>query len=167
MDYAKLLFVDGVYLRGADDERLCHEVLTRLAHQTELALGTDAAHRVRTLLPHLKERAKTLAELADMARFLAHPLPLPMEPKAAALLTPEARILLRDLGVALEASDFSVAGIDAALRAFAEATGKKLGQVAQPLRAALTGSIASPPIDATAAALGREEVLARIASVAG
>jgi glutamyl/glutaminyl-tRNA synthetase len=57
--------------------------------------------------------------------------------------------------------------LDAALRALAEAQGKKLGQVAQPLRAALTGSTTRPPIDATAAALGREETLARIAAVAG
>jgi len=164
MDYAKLTHLNGVYLRAADDARLSDDVLHRLAHRPGLALGTDAAHRIRALLPHLKERAKTLVELADMATFLAHPLPLKMEPKAAALLTPEAKLLLRDLGPALEASDFSVAGIDAALRAFAEAQGKKLGQVAQPLRAALTGSTASPPIDATAAALGRAETLARIAA---
>jgi len=164
MDYAKLTHLNGVYLRAADDARLSDDVLHRLAHRPGLALGTDAAHRIRALLPHLKERAKTLLELADMATFLAHPLPLKMEPKAAALLTPEAKLLLRDLGPALEASDFSVAGIDAALRAFAEAQGKKLGQVAQPLRAALTGSTASPPIDATAAALGRAETLARIAA---
>jgi glutamyl-tRNA synthetase len=162
MDYAKLTHLNGVYLRAADDARLSDDVLHRLAHRPGLALGTDAAHRIRALLPHLKERAKTLLELADMATFLAHPLPLNMEPKAAALLTPEAKLLLRDLGPALDASDFSVAGIDAALRAFAEVHGKKLGQVAQPLRAAITGSTASPPIDATAAALGRVETLARI-----
>ena len=57
--------------------------------------------------------------------------------------------------------------MDAALRGFAERTGRKLGQVAQPLRAALTGSTASPGIDATLAALGREETLIRIAAVAG
>jgi glutamyl-tRNA synthetase len=166
MDYAKLTHLNGVYLRAADDARLCDDVLHRLAHRPGLALGTDAAHRVRALLPHLKERAKTLVELADSAAFLAHPLPLAFEPKAAALLTPEAKILLRDLGPALDASDFSVAGIDAALRAFADAHGRKLGQVAQPLRAALTGSTASPPIDSTAAALGRAETLARIAAAA-
>ena len=166
MDYAKLTHLNGVYLRAADNARLADETLHRLAHRPHLALGTNAAHRVTTLLPHLKERAKTLVELADMASFLAQPLPLPMEPKAAALLTPEAKILLRDLGPALAASDFTIAGIDATLRAFAEAHGRKLGQVAQPLRAALTGSTASPPIDATAAALGREEVLARIATAA-
>ena len=75
--------------------------------------------------------------------------------------------MLRELAPALAATDFSAAALDAALRAFAEATGRKLGQVAQPLRAALTGSTVSPGIDATLAALGRDEALARIAAVAG
>ena len=61
-------------------------------------------------MPALKERAKTLVELADSAAFLARPLPLPMEPKAAALLTPDARQMLRDLAAALAETDFSVPG---------------------------------------------------------
>ena len=48
-------------------------------------------------MPGLKERAKTLVELADSAAFLARAVPLPMEPKAAALLTPEARLMLREV----------------------------------------------------------------------
>ena len=162
MDYAKLTHVNGVYIRGADDARLTDDVLHRLAHRHDLALGAKAAERIRALIPQLKERAKTLVELADAASFLAHPLPLPFEPKAAALLTPETKIMLRDLANALDAIGFSVAEIDAALRGFAEANGKKLGQVAQPLRAALTGSTVSPGIDAVLAALGKEEALARI-----
>jgi len=166
MDYAKLTHLNGVWLRQADDERLTHEVLAILAKRPALALGTLAAERVRVLMPGLKERAKTLVELADSAAFLAHPVPLPMEPKAQALLTPEARIMLRDVGGALEATDFSKPAIDAALRGYAEATGRKLGQVAQPLRAALTGRTTSPGIDDTLAALGRTEAMARIRAAA-
>ena len=162
MDYAKLTHLNGVYLRAADDDRLTREVLHILAHRPALALGANAAQRIRTLIPALKERAKTVLELADSAQFLAHPLPLPMQPKAAAMLTPEARILLRDLAAALEPTDFSPAALDAALRNFAETHGIKLGQIAQPLRAALTGSITSPGIDLTLSALGRNEALARI-----
>ena len=166
MDYAKLTHFNGVYLRQADDERLTHEVLQRLAHRHELSLGGIAAHRIRALMPGLKERAKTLVELADSAAFLAHTVPLPFEPKAEALLTPEARLMLRELVQALAATDFSAPALDAALRQFAERSGRKLGQVAQPLRAALTGSTVSPGIDATLAALGRDEALARIAAAA-
>jgi glutamyl-tRNA synthetase len=74
-------------------------------------------------------------------------------------------LMLRDVAGALAATDFTAPAIDAALRAFAETNGRKLGQVAQPLRAALTGSTASPGIDLTLAALGKEEALARLAAV--
>jgi glutamyl-tRNA synthetase len=167
MDYAKLTNLNGIYIRKADDDRLTHEVLRRLAHRPDLALGSIAAGRIRALMPQLKERAKTLVELADAAAFLARVVPLPMEPKAAAQLTAEARLLLRDAGEVLAATDFSVPALDAALRGFAEQSGRKLGHVAQPLRAALTGSTVSPGIDATLAALGREEALARIAAASG
>ena len=118
-------------------------------------------------MPGLKERAKTLADLADSAAFLARRTPLSFEPKAAALLTDDARALLRAVAPALEATDFTPSALDEALRRFAEASGRKLGQVAQPLRAALTGSTTSPGIDATLAALGREEAMGRIKSAAG
>ena len=167
MDYAKLTHLNGVWIRQADDSRLTRLVLERLAHRTTLALGTSSAHRIAALMPALKERAKTLIELADAAAFLAHPLPLPMDPKAAALLTPENRRLLRGVGTALSGVEFTPATIDAVLREFAATHGKKLGEVAQPLRAALTGSTVSPGIDATLMALGKEEALARIAHGAG
>ena len=167
MDYAKLTHLNGVYLRQADDGRLTEEVLARLAGRPGLVLDEAAVARIRALMPGLKERAKTLVELADSAAFLARRPPLPMDAKASALLTEDARAMLRQLGPALAAIDFTTPALDAALRRFAEATGRKLGQIAQPLRAALTGSTTSPGIDATLAALGREEALARVRAVAG
>ncbi len=166
MDYAKLTHVNGVWLRAADDARLVAETLDRFRHDPALAVDETVAARLLALMPGLKERARTLVELADSAGFLARSVPLPMEPKALTLLTPAARGLLRDVAPALAATDFSRAALDAALRVFAEAHGHKLGQVAQPLRAALTGSTTSPGIDATLAALGRHESLARIAAAA-
>ena len=162
MDYAKLTNLNGIYIRKADDDRLTRDV----AHRLGLALDGIEATRIRALMPALKERAKTLVELAESAAFLAHPVPLPMEPKARALLTPEARLMLRDVGTALAGTDFSAESVDTALRTFAETSGRKLGQVAQPLRAALTGRSVSPGIDATLVALGRTEALARIFAVA-
>jgi glutamyl-tRNA synthetase len=167
MDYAKLTHLNGVWLRQTDDARLTADVMRRLAEQPALAVDKTVEARVATLMPALKERAKTLVELTASAAFLARPLPFPLDAKADALMTPEARAMLTKLAARLEATDFSAIGVDAALRAFAEETGRKLGQVAQPLRAALTGSTMSPPIDATLAALGREESLARIAAVIG
>jgi len=166
MDYAKLTHLNGVWLRQADDDRLTRDVLARLAARSDLTLDQTVATRIRTLMPGLKDRAKTLVELADSAAFLARAVPLPFDAKAAALLTDESRALLRGVSEALAATDFSQPAIDAALRTFAEQAGRKLGRVAQPLRAALTGSTVSPGIDATLAALGRAEALRRIAAAA-
>ena len=91
---------------------------------------------------------------------------LQFEPKAAAMLSPEAKLMLREVAQALANTDFSQGSLDAQLRDFAAHSKRKLGQVAQPLRAALTGSTVSPGIDATLAALGRDEALARIAAAA-
>jgi len=164
MDYAKLTHLNGMWLRQADDARLREDVVERLVKSGH-TVGTEAMERLLALMPGLKERAKTLEELAVSAAFLAREVPLPFEPKAEALLTLEAREMLARLLPVLEGVTFESAAIDAALRAFAEAEGKKLGQVAQPLRAALTGSTMSPGIDATLIALGKEESLKRIGAV--
>jgi glutamyl-tRNA synthetase len=165
MDYAKLTHLNGIWLRGADDARLAAEVAARLPGQCDVSADEAARARILRLMPGLKERAKTLVELTASAAFLARQAPLPFEPKAAALLTAEARAMLGRLAPALAATDFSGAALDEALRAFAAAEGLKLGQVAQPLRAALTGSTMSPGIDATMEALGREECLGRLAAI--
>ena len=164
MDMDRLLQLNGVWLRRADDDRLTREVVARL---TEDGLdAASAAGRIRTLMPGLKERAKTLADLADSAAFLAKRMPLEFDAKAAALLTPEAKATLQLVSAMLGETDWAPDSLDAALRRFAEQAGRKLGQVAQPIRAALTGSTTSPPIEQTLAALGREEALARIAQAA-
>jgi glutamyl-tRNA synthetase len=164
MDYAKLQNLNGIYLRAADDGYLTQEVLARLANRPDLTMTAEIETRIRTLMPALKERAKTLVDLAESAVFLIRPIA--PEGKAAAILTAEARDMLGAVHKALAATDFSVASIDAALRGFAEEKGLKLGQVAQPLRVALTGGTVSPGIDATLAALGKTEALARIAAAA-
>jgi glutamyl-tRNA synthetase len=167
MDYAKLTHLNGVWLRQAEDSRLTAEVMKRLAGTAGVTLDDVAERRIRALMPGLKERAKTLVDLAASAAFLARSVPLAFDDKARALLTEDARSVLAGVSDRLAATDFSAPALDAALRAYAEATGRKLGQVAQPLRAALTGSTTSPGIDATLAALGREEALARIRAACG
>ena len=164
MDYAKLTHLNGVWMRQADDARLTDDVLQRLRGLDGVVLDEVTASRILTLMPGLKERAKTLVELANSAAFLARRVPLALDAKAASLLNADAKAVLEKLGAALAATDFTQAALDAALRATAEQLGLKLGQVAQPLRAALTGSTVSPGIDATLAALGRDESLTRIAA---
>ncbi|NOG73266.1 glutamate--tRNA ligase [Roseicella sp. DB1501] len=165
MDYAKLLHLNGVYLRATDDERLSREVLERLARHV-VSFGTLGGDRVRALMPVLKERAKTLEELAASAAFAVIEGPPPIEEKAAALLTPEAKARLADLAQFLTDAPWERADLESWLRDYAEVKGLKLGQVAQPLRVALTGSTQSPPIDAVLWALGRTEAVDRILAAA-
>ena len=114
-------------------------------------------------MPGLKERAKTLVELIEGARYLYADRPLPLDEKAEAQMTPEARAVLgrvaRDLAMV---DPWSAEGAEAAVRAFAERSGAKLGAIAQPLRVALTGRTTSPGIFDVLAVLGKAESLARI-----
>jgi glutamyl-tRNA synthetase len=111
----------------------------------------------------LKERAKTLVELADGARFIVAERPLALDNNAAGLLTAEARNLLGDLSADLKTVEpWSAETTEQAVRAFAERKGVKLGTVAQPLRAALTGRSTSPPIFDVLAVLGKSESLGRL-----
>src|SRR5262249_20593911 len=130
-------------------------------------LGTaiDAAGRARLVkaMDGLKMRAKTLAELADNAVFYVRARPIPIEAKAAALLTPEARERLRRFAAMLgPTTDWTAVVLEAQARQFAEAEGTKLGSIAQPLRAALAGATTSPGIFDVAETLGRDETLARL-----
>ena len=110
----------------------------------------------------LKARAKTLVQLADSALFYLRPRPIPMDEKAAKQLTPEARQLLADLAGALDSVAWEAPALEALVRDFAETRKVKLGQIAQPLRAALTGSSISPGIFEVMAVLGRDEAVGRI-----
>jgi len=166
MDYAKLTHFNGVYLRAADDERLTREVLERFAKRGVL-FGTDGGDRLAALMPDLKERAKTIEELAGAALFAVQDGPPAMDAKAAALLTPEAKERLKDLAVFLTDAPWERTDLEQWLRDYAEVKGLKLGAVAQPLRAALTGSTSSPPIDAVLFVLGRAEAVSRILAAAG
>ncbi len=165
-DFAKLDSLNGHYIRAADDERL----LDLLCPFMERLLGTpiDGAgrQRLRAALPGLKPRAVTLQALAEAAAFYLRKAPLPMTDAAAKLLTPEARGLLAELRPALAGQEeWSEAALESLVRRFADAHGLKLGAVAQPLRAALTGSTASPGLFEVMAVLGRSECLNRLAAI--
>jgi glutamyl-tRNA synthetase len=166
LDPAKLAHINAYWLRAADDGRLAREILALLGRRPGLLAGAVAERRLTALIGPLKQRAKTLLELADAAAFLLHEPPLPMSAKAEALLTTANRALLADLARTLAATEFAPEALEQALRAWCAERGVPLAAVAQPLRAALTGSTASPGIEAVLVALGREESLRRIAAVA-
>ncbi|WP_316234178.1 glutamate--tRNA ligase [Bradyrhizobium sp. SZCCHNR1098] len=167
-DFAKLENLNGHYIRHSDDAALVRQfedVLNYVPNGAALKAKLNDVTRAQLTqaMPGLKERAKTLLELIDGAAFIFADRPLPIDAKAAALLTPDSRALIGRLHEALAAVEsWSGPATEAALRAFAEANNLKLGAVAQPLRAALTGRTTSPGIFDVLAILGRDESLGRL-----
>ncbi|MGN6376045.1 MAG: glutamate--tRNA ligase [Sphingomonas sp.] len=159
-DLKKLENLNGHYIREADDARLTDLVAARLPFQP------DESHRdlLQRTMPILKPRAANLMDLAEGAMFLFRTRPLEMDDAATDLLRGDAPALLARVHAALAAVDAWESGaLEAAVRQVAEAAGVKLGAVAQPLRAALTGRKVSPGIFDVLELLGREESLGRIA----
>ncbi len=167
-DFAKLEDLNGHYIRTADDQELLlriEDLLPYLPAGAAITARLDADMRAKLLIamPGLKERAKTLIELINGTDFLFADRPLPLDEKAQKLLDGDGRQRLSDLLPKLEAADhWKASELEEIVRTYAEATGAKLGKVAQPLRAALTGKSVSPPVFDVLAVLGREEALARI-----
>jgi glutamyl-tRNA synthetase len=171
-DFAKLENLNGHYIRHADDQSLVtmfEGVLDYVPDGSALKakLNDTTRTQLKQAMPSLKERAKTLIELIDGSYFIFADRPLEIEPKALAVLTPENRELIGRLRLALEAANpWTAETTEAAMRTFTEQHNLKLGAVAQPLRAALTGRTTSPGIFDVLAVLGREECLARLADQA-
>ena len=171
-DFAKLESLNGHYIRHSDDQSLVsmfEGVLDYVPNGADVKAKLNDTTRTQLLqaMPSLKERAKTLIELIDGSYFIFADRPLELEPKAAALMTPENRELIGRLRLALEAvKPWTAETTEAAMRAFAEGRGLKLGAVAQPLRVALTGRTTSPGIFEVLSVLGRQECLARLADQA-
>ena len=172
-DFAKLENLNGHYMRQTADADLLaalEDLLPHIAGGQELAGKMTPALRAKLIaaMPGLKERAKTLVELFEATRFIWASRPIDVNEQAKTLLTPEARGLIAVLVPELAAaSDWSAPAIEALVRGHAERSGLKLGAVAQPLRAALTGRTTSPPIFDVLAVLGPEESLARLRDQVG
>jgi len=155
-DIKKLENLNGHYLREADDTRLAALVAARIGEDADEALLARA-------MPELKPRAKNLNELAEGAGFLFAKRPLALTEKAAALLEGDGRSILRKIHTALAAeNDWTSEALEATTKALAEELGLGLGKLAQPMRAALTGTTTSPGIFDVLVLLGRDEALARL-----
>ena len=168
-DFAKLENVDGHYIRQSGDTELLDAIeglLPHLADGAEIAAKMTPALRQQWLaaMPSLKERAKTLLDIIDGARFLLADRPISLDDKAEALLTADAKALLEGVAAELaKVEPWTTEATERAVRGFAERKGAKLGAVAQPLRAALTGRTTSPGIFEVLTVLGKGESLGRLA----
>lgn len=171
-DYAKLENLNGLYMRQSSDQDLLDALKVILpeigpARGLGATLSPELEAKFLAAMPGLKERAKTLIELLDSAFYLYAQRPLQLDDKAKGLLDEAARQRLPQIAAKLAAvDDWSPAALEAAVRAYVEESGLKLGQAAQPLRAALTGRAMSPGLFDVMAVLGRDETLARLADQA-
>ncbi len=165
-DFQKLESLNGHYIRQTDNERLTELVMERLENTLDGKLAEGAAARVKMGMDGLKDRAKNTKELAENAIFYAILRPLELDEKASQILTDEAKQTLTAFRAdAAEIDEWTEENIQTAAKAYAETHELKLGKVAQPLRAALTGTTVSPGIFEVMAVLGREETLARLDDV--
>ena len=164
-DFAKLTSLNGVYMRSADPTRLLDMIMRELQKRLGERISAAARDRIARGMDSLRERAKTLTELAESAMFYAVDCPISLKPEAMALLTPAALVHLRCLrGIFARVSPWAAQQLEAATRRHIEQadTPIKLRDIAQPLRATLTGATISPPIFEVMQILGREETLARL-----
>jgi glutamyl-tRNA synthetase len=171
-DIAKLENLDGHFIRQSGDAELLNAIeklLPYLPDGTAVAAKLTSKLREQWLaaMPSLKERAKTLLDLIAGAHFLLADRPIPLDEKAIAILTSDAKGLLTEIRAELTAVEpWTPEATEQAVRNFAEKKGAKLGAVAQPLRAALTGRTTSPGIFEVLTVLGKAESLARVADQA-
>lgn len=155
-DMKKLENLNGHYIRETDDEALADLVLGHLPAGADRALLVQA-------MPVLKVRARNLNEIAQGAGFLFATRPLEMTPKAAGLLDEDGRARLALVSRALaQENHWTSEALEATTKALAEELGLGLGKLAQPMRAALTGTTTSPGIFDVLVLLGRDEALARL-----
>jgi len=165
LDFKKLDNLNAHYMREMADTALADEVAARLSREIPpRTLDAKARERLVKAMPSLKERAKTLVELTAAAEFLFTDGVRTLDEAAAKLLNEDARKTLGAFLTALATTEWTGHALEEKARAFAEENGLKLGQVAQPLRAALTGHTTSPPIFAMLEVLGRDESLTRLAA---
>jgi glutamyl-tRNA synthetase len=162
-DFAKLTNLNGHYIRNSDNQYLSHLVMGVLEDKLDGKLAETTSDRLEKGMDELKDRAKTISELSENALFYAQIRPLNMNEKALNVLDAASLSYLAEIRQQLSELVFWQADeIENAVKEFAQIAELKLGGIAQPLRAALTGTTMSPSIFNIMAILGRDEALGRL-----
>lgn len=160
-DVAKLTNLNAHYMREAEDNRLVDLIEYPLSQLYQRSLTVVEQDRLTQGMPGLKQRAKTIVELVENARFYIERLPF--DEKAEKFLSLEFMDMVKPVIAGLKAlPDFTEKTTEGVVRETAEALGQKLGNLAQPLRVLLTGSTISPSIFEIMEVLGREETVRRL-----
>jgi glutamyl-tRNA synthetase len=165
-DFDKLENLSGQHIRAMDDAALLAEVESFLAAQNKPPLGEPLRSQMLQAMPGLKERARTIPQILEMARFLLASRPLDTDAAAARVLGSVSHGMLERLTSRLQHATWSADELEATIRDFAEAESLGLGKVAQPIRIALTGRTISPGVFEMMTILGRDETIARLEDLA-
>jgi glutamyl-tRNA synthetase len=162
-DFKKLDSVNGHYLRNSSDARVLEAAAPLIEKAAGVAIDDAARARLLAGMAGLKARAKTLLELANASVFYVKARPLPLDDAARKLLAGDGMTHLRTArDILTAAAEWAAPALEASFRAASEAAGIKLGTLAQPVRAALSGQGTSPPVFEMMAILGRAETLGRV-----
>ncbi|MFB2532588.1 glutamate--tRNA ligase [Paracoccus sp. p4-l81] len=167
LDFKKLAHTSGQQIAMMDDADLLPEIEAFLAATQQAPLTLVQRQRLAAALPELKQRAKSIIELLEKARFALTARPLDLDDKAQAALDPVSRGILKELTLRLQDARWNRELLEQIAAEIAEAHGLGLGKIAAPLRAALAGRTATPSVFDMMLVLGRDETLARIADQAG
>ena len=166
-DMERLSSLNGIYIRQAEDGELLSLLNPHLSRLLEQEPDPALMPRLERLLPSLKTRAKNLIEMVENAQFLFLQTPLVLDEIAVKILNPESQEIISELLIELEKlGSWEEESLELAVRGFADSHSLKMGKVAQPLRASLTGKTVSPGIFDVMIALGREESLGRLGDIA-
>ncbi len=162
-DVKKLENLCGQQIAAADDAALLHEINAFLAATSAPALESKQKDGLARSLYCLKERSKTLPELLEKAHFILTSRPIDIDPAATAQIDPVSRGILLDLTPQLHNATWDRETLEKVAGDVAGAHGLKLGKLAGPLRAALSGRTVSPSVFDMMLILGRDETVARLA----
>jgi len=162
-DMDKLANLNGHYIRHTEDSDLMSQLQPQLSELLSGEPDPVGLKRLELLLPSLKQRAKDLVEMAESAKFLFRQRPLKLDNKAAKLINSDSQAIISKLIDELESlATWEIEALEAQIRSFSDNHSLKMGKIAQPLRAMLTGSTISPGIFDVLFSLGQEETLARL-----
>ena len=166
LDFKKLDNISARHIRAASDARLVGAIGDYLRATGQPALDEEKNAALQRAMPALKERAKKLPDLLEKAHFILTERPIEPDPAAAEQLDSVSRGMLNRLTPLLRNASWDRESLEAVLKGFAEQENLKLGQLAQPLRAALTGRVASPSVFDVMCLIGQDETIARLEDAA-
>ena len=161
-DSDKLRDVNAYFIKIMDDDALYELIAAALAQSANAPTSSAAKSRIITLLPLLKERAKTHLDIAGSISYLLVDGAVDINDEATKILTGDVKSILLDLDISLATANWDLDGLKAAIDAYLAKKSLKMRDIGLPLRAAVTGTKQTPSIIDIMVALGQSETSVRL-----